>query len=228
MKAICYVCHKEFERKPALIKRAKHPTCSKECRDKMYTKEKIKVKCCICGKEIETLESRGNSRKCRVCSNECKRKFLSKIKSKEKVELQCPICNKYFEVYPYRIKSQLTICCSRSCATKLQEKDKRNHPNYNENLTDEERIKRRKIKENVIWRNEIFKRDNFTCYKCHQYGGKLEAHHLNGYNWDKENRFNIDNGITLCYKCHKEFHKIYGNGNNTKEQFLEYVNQSGS
>lgn len=52
-----------------------------------------------------------------------------------------------------------------------------------------------------------------------QRGGNLVAHHLNGYNWDVENRFNLDNGITLCEDCHIEFHRIYGFGNNTKKQF---------
>lgn len=33
-----------------------------------------------------------------------------------------------------------------------------------------------------------------------------------------------DNGITLSESIHKEFHAIYGNGNNTKEQFLEFIN----
>lgn len=226
MKAICYICNKEFERKPALLKRAKHPTCSKECRNKMYTYEKQKVECVICGKQIEMLESRLRYRKNPICSKECKSKLLSKLKHKDKIKLKCPICNKYFEVYPYRLKQRLMMCCSKECSFKLQCETK--HPRYNSNISDIDRIERRKIKDNVIWRNKVFEKDNYTCDICKQYGGKLEAHHLNGYNWDKENRFNLDNGITLCNKCHKNFHNKYGRGNNTKEQYLEYVNQSGS
>ena len=45
------------------------------------------------------------------------------------------------------------------------------------------------------------------------------------YNWDIENRTNVDNGITLSKEIHKKFHKIYGYGNNTKEQFLDFVHQ---
>ena len=48
-------------------------------------------------------------------------------------------------------------------------------------------------------------------------------HHINGYNWDKENRTNINNGITLNQEIHKEFHKLYGKGNNTKEQFNQFI-----
>lgn len=227
MKCICKVCGKEFDRKPALIKRAKNPTCSKQCRDEMYRKQ-IKIKCCICGKEIQTTENRLKYRKNQVCSKECKSKLLSKLRTKDKVELQCPICNKYFKVHPYRLNNQIVICCSKSCATKYQERDKTKHPRYNKNISDDERIERRILKENIIWRNNVMKRDNYTCQICKQYGGKLEAHHLNGYHWDKEHRLDINNGVTLCKKCHKDFHKKYTKLNNTKEQFIEYVNQSGS
>ena len=53
MKAICYICGKEFNRKPALIKRAKHPTCSNECRRKVYEKQRPKLICSYCGEEFE-------------------------------------------------------------------------------------------------------------------------------------------------------------------------------
>lgn len=38
-------------------------------------------------------------------------------------------------------------------------------------------------------------------------------------------RVDVDNGITLCAgkgSCHNEFHKKYGQKNNTKEQFLQF------
>jgi hypothetical protein len=57
-----------------------------------------------------------------------------------------------------------------------------------------------------IWRNTIFKRDNYTCVDCGKKGGKLHAHHI--YNWAKNPklRYRTSNGITLCTKCHSEKH----------------------
>ena len=46
----------------------------------------------------------------------------------------------------------------------------------------------------------------------------------NGYNWDVKNRTNIKNGITLNKSIHNEFHKLNGKGNNTKAQFVEFIN----
>lgn len=101
-----------------------------------------------------------------------------------------------------------------------------NNPRYNPNLTNEEREKGRNIlgASYTEWRTSVFARDNYTCQCCgNNKSGNLNAHHLNGYNWDKEHRTDVNNGITLCKKCHKEFHSVYGYGNNTREQFDEFL-----
>ena len=64
------------------------------------------------------------------------------------------------------------------------------------------------------WRKDVFERDNFTCRKCFQRGGNLEAHHIEEFALNHDLRFNVDNGLTLCVKCHKELHrKEKQNGN---------------
>ena len=113
--------------------------------------------------------------------------------------------------------------CKYNCPECFQYPTRENHPKWNPNLTQEEREKRREGIGIEQWRKEVYERDNYTCQCCgDNKGGNLVAHHLNSYNWDKEHRTDVDNGITLCEECHKQFHKIYGYGNNSKEQFEEY------
>lgn len=98
-----------------------------------------------------------------------------------------------------------------------------NHHNWNPDLTDEERQIQRKFSEYRSWRKQIYERDNYICQICRQRGGRLIAHHLASYASNKDLRIDLDNGITLCRKCHIIFHKKYGYKNNTKEQFKEFL-----
>jgi hypothetical protein len=53
-----------------------------------------------------------------------------------------------------------------------------------------------------LWRNAVFERDHFTCVWCGKVGEKLEADHIKSWADFPELRFAIDNGRTLCKKCH--------------------------
>lgn len=105
----------------------------------------------------------------------------------------------------------------------------KDHRLYNPNLTDEERHNKRKEPEVNEWRLEVFKRDTFTCQKCFVKGIKLEAHHIENWSSNKELRYDISNGITLCKDCHRigpdSFHKKYGVKNNSREQLNEFLIQ---
>jgi len=96
---------------------------------------------------------------------------------------------------------------------------------WNPNLTEEDRQQTRKFPKYIEWRNEVYKKDNYICQKCNQYGGDLNAHHIESYNNNIELRIEISNGITFCIDCHKNFHHLYGYGNNTQNQLEEFLCQ---
>jgi hypothetical protein len=55
-----------------------------------------------------------------------------------------------------------------------------------------------------LWRTAVFERDSYTCIWCgDNKGGNLEADHIKPFYLYPELRFAIDNGRTLCHKCHQ-------------------------
>lgn len=65
----------------------------------------------------------------------------------------------------------------------------------------------RKSADYAEWRKSVFARDNYTCRLCGQIGGKLNAHHIKPYAKYESLRLDVENGITLCEKCHKGVHR---------------------
>ncbi len=98
------------------------------------------------------------------------------------------------------------------------------HHLWNGGKTKAERIKFRKTEEHYAWVRAVYERDEYTCQVCgYDKGGTLNAHHLNSYADHKECRHDISNGVTMCKKCHMDYHRICGYGDNTAEQFNEYI-----
>lgn len=98
-----------------------------------------------------------------------------------------------------------------------------NNPNYNINLSDEERINNRDTIENLNWRKLIYERDNYKCIICGTKKNGLAAHHLDGYSEFKDKRYNLNNGVTLCTDHHKDYHKQFKYKNSTREKFNNYI-----
>lgn len=80
----------------------------------------------------------------------------------------------------------------------------------------------RKSEKYKLWRQAIFKRDNFTCIWCGQRSGKLNADHIISFSsileklkfeqgidnlykkaMNCELLWDVNNGRTLCINCHK-------------------------
>ena len=56
------------------------------------------------------------------------------------------------------------------------------------------------------WRAAVFSRDDYACQECGARGVKLNAHHVRPWFLDEDGRYSVDNGITLCRKCHRKHH----------------------
>lgn len=83
------------------------------------------------------------------------------------------------------------------------------HPFWNPELTPEDRERARP--QQPSWRMQVFHRDKFTCQACgDDRGGNLHAHHIEAHCENKEARWHVSNGVTLCATCHREFHRRYG------------------
>jgi 5-methylcytosine-specific restriction endonuclease McrA len=70
-----------------------------------------------------------------------------------------------------------------------------------------EKIRFRATSKYKSWRLSVFERDGFKCVGCgDNKGGNLQAHHILEYSKYPEKRIDIDNGTTLCKKCHAKMH----------------------
>lgn len=67
-----------------------------------------------------------------------------------------------------------------------------------------------------------FAKYDYTCDISGIRGCTLVAHHLDGWDEHIDKRFDISNLICISESIHKEFHKKYGYGKNTKEQYEEF------
>ena len=91
------------------------------------------------------------------------------------------------------------------------------NPRYNPNLTTEDRADRRNVAETITWGKAVKARDNYTCQVCLKRGGRLHSHHKEPFALNKETRYDVSAGATLCKDCHTVFHKEYGDKCSTND-----------
>ena len=133
-------------------------------------------------------------------------KLLSRyVGSQVKNDLECLICGYLWKANYNNFHTKKYGCPECWRLSRLGE----NHPNWNHELTDEDRENHRDrtyIPGYCLWVKSVFDRDDHTCQSCNVRGGKLEAHHIAGWSTHKSERFNVDNGVTLCKPCHDSYH----------------------
>ena len=136
------------------------------------------------------------------------------------VYVSCDTCGKIYPL-PWRdihLHDGKIYC--KNCSGFLRRGEKAY--NWKSEKSQEERENERDYPEYHDFIRRVMYRDNYSCKICGSNSG-INVHHLDGYNWCYEKRTKDNNGVTLCEKCHNAFHSIYGRGNNTKEQFEDWI-----
>lgn len=135
-----------------------------------------------------------------------------------KLEVQCPEGHQYFSTFEnFRTGKRCDRCQRIKCR-------REKHPRWNHEKTDEERLKDRRYSPlDREWRIGVYKKYDQACQCCFQRFKDVQAHHIYSYADHPELRLHPENGITLCKKCHKEFHLQFGRGKNTKEQLERFL-----
>lgn len=103
------------------------------------------------------------------------------------------------------------------------------NPNWNPNLTDEEREGKRSFYHEDLNELRIFVyiRDNHTCQSCGKKHARFELHHLKDWTTYPDEILDPDNCITLCIDCHKEFHVDFMGSHHitcTEEDYKDWLN----
>ncbi len=178
---------------------------------------KIKKICQGCGKELNITPALAQDGKKKFCSSKCWGKWRDK-----RIEKTCQICGRKFKVKSSIVKKGNGKLCSLRChgIHTSQRQLGENNPIWKGGITPVLYAIRNSSKYQDR-RQQIFLRDNFTCQKCKQKGGRLQAHHKKPFSkLIEEIKFNLpllslyeaamiyiplwdtNNGTTLCEKCH--------------------------
>lgn len=138
---------------------------------------------------------------------------------------QCD-CGKICSVAAASLKNGHTKSCG---CLQIESVSGENNKLWRYDLTKEDRENNKNrglCPKNYKWRTKVFIRDNYTCRCCgDNKSGKLQVHHIYSYHSHKKLRYVTTNGITLCEKCHKEFHKEFGRKHNTRKQLNKFLSE---
>lgn len=218
MKKNCLQCNKTFEKAYARSIKSWETArfCSKECFD-MFRRGKPSC-------SPSTAFKKGQKPSIKVIEMNRKR-FTGSSNPKWKggqIEHQCKICKIVFKTDSYRKNAKV---CSLECKkvlmqslewrkhmseTHKQRVEMGLHNSYKGGITPINKQIRKSL-EYKLWREAIFKRDNYICQECGVRGGELHPHHIKAFALFPELRFAIDNGITVCEMCHYRIHTFSTN-----------------
>lgn len=228
----CKVCNEELI-KPynvSINTYNKRQTCSKKCEGILNTLNNTQIiHCSNCNIEFRRKNFSIIKNENNFCSNTCLKEY--KAKQISTISVVCNNCGVTFDKEKGQFYTKKNFC-SRKCMGQWQTNnwtgDK--HPAYKGEIDYDLYHSIRGCNYYIEWRNSVFERDNYKCMMCESPTNyKLNAHHIKLFSLIlKENNidslvksyscldlWDINNGITVCEKCHKKLHKKgYSNGNN--------------
>jgi len=170
----------------------------------------IQKKCKNCGKTFLVGNYRDQTAK--FCSGRCYGDWLSANKRGEEHpswqeggrNRVCNHCGKNFE---WNGKVAISVFrkrkfCSKKCADEGGFRySGSDHPNYRETAR-----RRNRGGAHHKWTTAVISRDRGVCQQCGEFGLEVHAHHIKSYRDFPELRFDVSNGVTLCFKCHWAVH----------------------
>jgi hypothetical protein len=152
------------------------------------------------------------------------------IKKAERINLICDYCGGKYEQYKCKqiykhhfcsIHCRALWCGQVACKTEEHRKKlseisilngnkpplhiKENHWNWKGGISNPNRGKDFEYKK---WHRSILRKYNYICQICGIRGGHLSAHHIKRWSEYPELRYDIENGLCLCYDCHMELHGL--------------------
>jgi hypothetical protein len=168
--------------------------------------------CQECGRTFKVIPARVKTAK--FCSVSCKSSYQSRSLSGENSpfwtggerEKVCEWCGNRYKI---RHKQPITTFkqqkfCSKACADLG---GVRHFGPDNHKWTGSPRRKHRESKQ-ASWARAVMGRDHATCRRCGATGVELHAHHIVPYKDAPSQRWDVANGLTLCFSCHWLEHTV--------------------
>lgn len=153
------------------------------------TRRKYKTFCIECGIEKYTQKSKVNiPSRCRPCAT----KLTPSEEVKKKISET--LRNKYATDAEWKRK----VVAAQNVAKGSK------HWNWKGGITPINQ-RTRTSEDYSAWRLAVLHRDHYKCRVCED-TQNLHAHHINPWSAFPEDRYVLQNGLTLCATCHKNYH----------------------
>lgn len=146
------------------------------------------------------------SKRCRRCANLGKRnpaygkkRSLKARTLTSKANKGNPICGAWIKGKKHKLSTRLKM--SRAQKKKIKE----GKHNWQDKIGKNTYKKRRNYMKDIkykLWRTKVFERDNYFCIRCKKKNIYIHADHILSWAHYPQLRYNINNGRTLCMKCH--------------------------